>query len=108
MGTMPMYEMQVVNKYLLASGACPKSYGPTVAWAAGVPGSVTRRAAEISELFEQGKLPVEPEQIALLTDCSEGFSQGVREAWEACRSTSAPDLAALQQLQLKIANLEPT
>lgn len=91
---------------MLASGACPKSYGPTVARAAGVPVSVTRRAAEISELFEQGSLPVEPEQMPALAGCSEGFKQGFKEAWKACSKPGPADLAGVQQLQAKIANLE--
>jgi DNA mismatch repair ATPase MutS len=89
--------MQVVNKYLLAYGACPKSYGPTVARAAGVPVSVTRRAAEISELFEQGTLPVEQHAASVLP---EGFN----EVWAACSNSSLPDLAFLQHLQAKTAS----
>jgi DNA mismatch repair ATPase MutS len=44
--------VQVVCKYLLTPGACPKSYGPTVARAAGIPESIAVRAMAISEHFE--------------------------------------------------------
>lgn len=98
--------MQVVNKYLLADGSCPKSYGPTVARAAGVPVSVTKRAAEISELFEQGSLPVEQQQVGPLEGCGEGFKQRFKEAWAACNNSSPPGLTCLQELQAKIATLE--
>jgi DNA mismatch repair ATPase MutS len=92
-------EMQVVNKYLLADGACPKSYGPTVARAAGVPVSVTKRAAEISEQFEQGNLPVK--QLSAIVP-----PRGFKEVWVACNGSSVPDLACLQRLQAEISCLE--
>ena len=40
--------------FKLTDGACPKSYGPTVARAAGIPASVAERAIEISDAFEAG------------------------------------------------------
>lgn len=91
--------VQVVNKYLLADGACPKSYGPTVARAAGVPVAVTKRAAEISELFEKGNLPVQQHMAASAPP--EGFA----EVWGACNSASPPDVTSLQHLQGKVAEL---
>lgn len=91
--------LQVVNKYLLADGACPKSYGPTVARAAGVPVSVTRRAATISEEFERGSLPAEQQITASYQ------LEGFKEVWLACTDPSPPDVASLQQLQRRIANI---
>lgn len=46
--------VQVLFRYLLSQGACPKSYGPTVARAAGVPAAVAERAVEISDSLELG------------------------------------------------------
>jgi DNA mismatch repair ATPase MutS len=45
---------QVTFKFKLTDGACPKSYGPTVARAAGIPASIAERAIVISDLFEAG------------------------------------------------------
>eukprot|EP00892_Ulva_mutabilis_P010533 jgi/Ulvmu1/7852/UM004_0083.1 len=45
---------KVLFRYLLSPGPCPKSYGPTVARAAGVPAGVAERAVEISDSLEHG------------------------------------------------------
>ena len=42
--------------FKLTPGACPKSYGPSVARAAGVPASIAERAVTISNDFESSKV----------------------------------------------------
>jgi DNA mismatch repair ATPase MutS len=44
--------LQVTFKFKLTAGACPKSYGPSVARAAGIPVSIAERAVAISDKFE--------------------------------------------------------
>jgi DNA mismatch repair ATPase MutS len=44
--------VQVTFRFRLTQGPCPKSYGPSVALAAGIPRAIAERAVEISEQFE--------------------------------------------------------
>jgi DNA mismatch repair ATPase MutS len=78
--------VQVVFQYLLSPGPCPKSYGPSVARAAGVPDAVARRAVEISEGLEQGRAP----------------QASLHALWRAAARGSLPELRSLQQ-QLRAA-----
>lgn len=47
-----VYTVQVTFLFKLTAGACPKSYGPSVARAAGIPSSIAERAVAISQQFE--------------------------------------------------------
>ena len=53
--------MQVTFLYKLAEGACPKSYGTSVARLAGLPASLVARAAQLAQQLEHnrhtGELP---------------------------------------------------
>lgn len=46
-------EGEMVPLYILSPGVCPKSYGMRIANAAGIPVEVVKRAASISQAFEQ-------------------------------------------------------
>ena len=87
--------VQVVFRYLLSPGACPKSYGPTVARAAGVPAAVTERAVQISDSLEDGSL-------------SGGFVSAFRQVWAGLQEGSkAPSKEEMQRLQ-RLAICNPT
>ncbi|KAG2496433.1 hypothetical protein HYH03_005657 [Edaphochlamys debaryana] len=47
---------EVTFLYRLTMGACPKSYGTNVARLAGLPASVVARAAEVSAMWDQGRV----------------------------------------------------
>lgn len=64
--------------FKLTAGSCPKSYGPTVARAAGIPASIAERAIVISDAFEAGHhAAVTGTAIAKGAPCSAGASEGV-------------------------------
>lgn len=87
--------MQVVFRYLLSPGACPKSYGPTVARAAGVPAAVTERAVQISDSLEDGSR-------------SGGFVSAFRQVWVGLQEGGkAPSKEEMQRLQ-RLAICKPT
>lgn len=46
-------DAQVTFAFKLTAGACPKSYGPSVARAAGIPASIAERAVAVSHQFEE-------------------------------------------------------
>jgi DNA mismatch repair ATPase MutS len=79
--------LQVLFKYLLSSGPCPKSYGPSVALAAGIPRSVAERAVEVSESLEQRSLPMNRRSLDLF-----------QKLWGHADGGGKNDLAALRHL----------
>ena len=73
--------LQVTFQFKLTDGACPKSYGPTVARAAGIPASIAERAIAISEAFEANQLStVQPPDAALAASVAAGGAHAQPDA----------------------------
>jgi DNA mismatch repair protein MSH6 len=87
--------VQIVCKYLLTPGACPKSYGPTVARAAGVPESIALRAVAISDQFEASHNHAA--DSSLTCETSEQELEQFHAIWAGLKSDSV-DLGRLRGL----------
>lgn len=85
---------EVVFLYRLASGACPKSYGPNVARLAGLPKSVVQRATAISRRVERG-LPA----LSVTT----AVEHAVRRAVAAVEANDRRELAQLEECAKQLA-----